>query len=163
MSVPNWGEWSVPDLSHAADREPLLWDDGTPIRDDAGCRRRAFIPDPLTIVIAAEGGRPILYPIFPVGEPFAPDSDCPHNGPLPDGSAAYCPVCHDTGLRDHPAVRMSPNGVASPPSAAAMATAEPTRYRGAPTRPTPETRRQKRQRRRPIQGTIDARDLAESA
>lgn len=47
---------------------------------------------------------PEIVPLFPVTS-FVPDSPCPHFGPIEKGSALLCAVCHDTGMRAHPALR----------------------------------------------------------
>lgn len=57
--------------------------------------------DPISL--AAEVDR-LAEPIFPAAG-FSPDCGCPHYGPIPDKSRLYCPVCHDTGLRDHPGLK----------------------------------------------------------
>lgn len=49
------------------------------------------------------GFRP-LVPLFPIGG-FSPGSTCPHHGPLPEGSALTCMVCHRSGMDQHPAYR----------------------------------------------------------
>lgn len=66
--------------------------------------------DPL---VAAESRRPMLIPLFPVGE-FTPQSRCPHTGPLRRGSVFCCMVCHQSGLDNHPAVRYLPKDFIAP-------------------------------------------------
>lgn len=49
---------------------------------------------------------PPAVPIFPIVA-FAPGSECPHNGPIHEGSVLCCMICHDTGQREHPALKRS--------------------------------------------------------
>jgi hypothetical protein len=44
----------------------------------------------------------------PNGIPFTPESECPHRGPIREGSWMCCAVCHRTGIDDHPAFRRDP-------------------------------------------------------
>lgn len=44
-----------------------------------------------------------LIPLFPVTS-FTPHSKCPHNGPIPRGSAFVCAVCHQAGKDGTPAL-----------------------------------------------------------
>jgi len=100
-----------PDLSHAGlgDTEA----EHEAIRQDRDCYAphswRA--PDPLSILLAAESGRPILYPLFPLNA-FKPTPQCNHAvRPIAKGSSACCMDCHDTGLRDHPALKLFPGDI----------------------------------------------------
>jgi hypothetical protein len=48
-----------------------------------------------------------LVPIFPVGH-FTPSSECPHKGPIPEGSLLCCMVCSASGVDKHPALVRDP-------------------------------------------------------
>ncbi len=48
-----------------------------------------------------------LVPLFPVG-PFTPASECPHRGPIPEGSLLCCMVCSASGVDGHPALARNP-------------------------------------------------------
>lgn len=48
-----------------------------------------------------------LVPLFPIG-PFTPTSECPHRGPIPDGSLLCCMVCSASGMDGHPALKRNP-------------------------------------------------------
>ncbi|KAJ3060062.1 hypothetical protein HK102_009685 [Quaeritorhiza haematococci] len=50
---------------------------------------------------------PKLTPMFPVG-PLTPKSECPHKGPIPEGSPFVCMVCHQSGHDTHPKVHFDP-------------------------------------------------------
>lgn len=90
-----------------------------------------------------------LVPLFPVG-PFTPESACPHNGPIREGSQLCCMVCSRSGMDRHPALARD----ASPKAHLSEARTMP-----APKRPSPrpssraarhvpptETRRDRRRR-----------------
>ena len=130
---PNWNaSWAEPDL----DSLPGVEAKDLPF---AGYTRRSFIPDGLSIVIAAESGKPILYPIFPING-FTPENGCEaHHGPIPSGSSAYCPCCHDTGLRAHTALQRDPATDPQPePASPDIVATEPRKPQ------TPKTRKQRR-------------------
>lgn len=56
-----------------------------------------------------EPGPPTVAIIWPEGV-FSPNSKCAHDGPLPRGSALYCPVCDACGLDGvHPALYRDPD------------------------------------------------------
>lgn len=175
MRKRDYGAWTEPDLthadlSHAAEAEAYQADpDSRPssgpsvlpsgdvgvVSDDLGHRRRSIIPDPLTILIAAESGKPILVPIFPLAA-FGPETPCPHKGPIPDGSPHYCPSCHDTGLRDHPLLQLSEADIPLPDKVAADAVPAKV-IRPDPPASDALTRRQRRALEFSNQGTADAR------
>lgn len=50
---------------------------------------------------------PILVPLFPIGS-FTPRSECPHRGPIREGSVFCCMVCSKSGMDGHPALRRDP-------------------------------------------------------
>lgn len=116
-----YGAWIEPDLSHAGLVDPEAHKEA--IHQDRDCYKRdsSRIPDPLSVLLAAESGRPILFPVFPLNA-FTPARQCDHaNRPIAKGSSACCMDCHDTGLRDHPALRLIPADIPAREP-------EPTRY-----------------------------------
>ena len=50
---------------------------------------------------------PRLIPLFPIGS-YTPQSECPHRGPIEEGSALCCMVCHRSGMDSHPGLRRDP-------------------------------------------------------
>lgn len=89
-----------------------------------------------------------LVPLFPVTS-FTPQSECPHRGPLPEGSLLCCMVCSASGIDGHPAMKRDsatdprPEPKSRPKRRADEAKSEtPDDEAG----PTPETRRQRRSR-----------------
>lgn len=90
-------------------------------------------------------GKPVswlfLVPLFPIG-PFTPLSECPHNGPIREGSLLCCMVCSASGMDGHPELRRDPATDPRP---------EPKRGPAPETSPAtsaakPETRRERRRR-----------------
>jgi hypothetical protein len=84
-----------------------------------------------------------LVPFFPIG-PFTPSSECPHRGPIAEGSLLCCMVCSASGMDGHRALRRDPatDPRPEPPPAASAA---PTPTSTAPA-PKPESRRERRRR-----------------
>ncbi|WP_337174793.1 sigma factor-like helix-turn-helix DNA-binding protein [Paludisphaera sp.] len=87
-----------------------------------------------------------LVPLFPVTS-FTPQSECPHRGPLPEGSLLCCMVCSASGIDGHPAMKRDPatdprpEPKSRPKRRADEARSEtPAKEAGS----TPETRRQRR-------------------
>lgn len=73
-----------------------------------------------------------LVLFFPLG-PFTPQSTCQH-GPIPNGSALCCAVCHRSGKDNHPRLRRD------------VRVRYTTRYSPAPIGKRSETRKQRRAR-----------------
>lgn len=48
-----------------------------------------------------------LVPLFPVGA-FTPTSECPHRGPIAEGSLLCCMVCSASGMDGHPSLALEP-------------------------------------------------------
>ncbi|MBU6428786.1 MAG: hypothetical protein KGR26_07250, partial [Cyanobacteria bacterium REEB65] len=123
MRRPDWSEdWVEPDLESLGLTREDIEEIGLPF---VGYTRRSIIPDGLSVLIAAESGKPILYPVFPING-FTPKNGCDaHHGSIPEGHSAYCPGCHDTGLRDHPALKLDPADIPAPEPKSVEVTAEP--------------------------------------
>ena len=53
---------------------------------------------------------PRLVPLFPIMpfRPFNPGPDCPHKGPIREGSILCCMVCHQSGMDGHRALQRDP-------------------------------------------------------
>lgn len=65
MKRSNWDEWARPYAGPTAEVELDL--------PCVGFMRRSVAPDPLSVMIAAESGRPILYPVFAINA-YGPNS-----------------------------------------------------------------------------------------
>jgi hypothetical protein len=153
MSKSRWSDFVEPDLSHASASDVIDKINGRR-------RERSVIPDPLTVLIAAESGRPILIPIFPINA-FTPARQCDHAArPIPKGSPLVCMDCHDTGLRNHKAIRLYPGDLPGPEPTDDPP--EPTKCEYRADHPDALTRKQRRALKHAQRGASeDARPVAE--
>lgn len=101
MRPSRWDEWNVPESD--ADRPSGGDDELVSRREDTEVADPKAV-QPVVAAMAAERGRPILMPLFPVG-PLTPQSPCPHYGPIPIGSVLCCMVCHQSGVDGYSAVK----------------------------------------------------------
>jgi hypothetical protein len=101
-----------------------------------------------------------LVPLFPIG-PFTPSSECPHRGPIREGSLLCCMVCSASGIDGHPALVRDPDTDPRPePKTRRTRQASATQAQAVPTEDEaqPETRRQRRTR---IFGMNSASEVAD--
>lgn len=82
----------------------------------------------------------VLVPLFPIG-PFTPASECPHRGPIAEGSLLCCMVCSASGMDGHPALARDPR---FDPRPAARRAPSPTTAVASPA--AGETRRERRRK-----------------
>lgn len=92
-----------------------------------------------------------LVPMFPVGS-FTPASECPHKGPIQEGSLLCCMVCSASGMDGHPALTRDPATDPRPepksprPRRAGSTTPDAVLLNSSSTAAGSETRRQRRSR-----------------
>lgn len=86
-----------------------------------------------------------LVPLFPIG-PFTPASECPHRGPIREGSLLCCMVCSASGRDGHRALRRDPATDPRPEPEPAEE-ADDADDAGPKPRSNPETRRERRRRK----------------
>lgn len=154
MDRANWSNWVSPDYSSPRRNSARRRVASLP-SDERRHQHRSLYESVISVPRDRDGQhdnreRLSLVPLFPIAA-FTPQSSCPHKTPIPDGSSLYCVVCHDTGMRHHPALKRTAADIVAernwkPPEDGDQWSdqdlAEPTVYEGK-TGP-PKTRREQR-------------------